>query len=184
MSNKREINFENVKKSYIDFWHKATDFKSKADLFDFLAPTIVTYGLCIVLCYIPIVNLFVGLFGLVSLLPYVAVCVRRMNYVGKDKLLVLINLVPFVGSIAFIALAVASESKAIEGQDEANKEETFTLKEEANKNLDDQMRDFNEIDMKAAEKDIDDLLSGGSDNDMSKDELLEANKDVDRLLNG
>ncbi len=180
MAEKREINFENVKSSYIDFWHKATDFKSEADLFDFLAPTIVTFAICTVLCYIPIVNLFVGLFGLVSLLPYVAVSVRRMNYIGKDKLYVLMNLIPFIGGIAFIVFAVVSESKVIEGK----KEETFSLKEESNKNIDEQVKDFNEIDMKAAQKDIDDLLNCRSENDMTKDELLEANKDVDRLLNG
>ncbi|MDE6282703.1 MAG: DUF805 domain-containing protein [Muribaculaceae bacterium] len=52
------------------------------------------------------VNILSGLFGLIVLLPSLAVSVRRMHDIGKGGGWIFINLVPFIGEIWFIILAL------------------------------------------------------------------------------
>ena len=55
------------------------------------------------------------IFGLVHLIPYLAVSVRRLHDVGKSGWFMLINLIPLIGAILFI-IALAKTGDPNENQ--------------------------------------------------------------------
>ena len=54
------------------------------------------------------VNILSGLFGLITILPGLAVSVRRMHDIGKGGGWIFISLIPLIGQIWFIILAATA----------------------------------------------------------------------------
>ena len=55
------------------------------------------------------------IFSLIHLIPYLAVCVRRLHDVGKSGWFILINFIPLIGAILFI-IALAKTGDPNENQ--------------------------------------------------------------------
>jgi uncharacterized membrane protein YhaH (DUF805 family) len=50
--------------------------------------------------------IILAIFGLANLLPFLAVAVRRLHDTGKSGWFLLVNLIPFIGSIWFLILTI------------------------------------------------------------------------------
>lgn len=88
---------------------------SRAEYWYFVLFNIVVYGcLAIIAWYFPAadggmpmwINVLGGIFGLVVLLPSLAVSVRRMHDIGKGGGWIFISLIPVIGSIWFLILTL------------------------------------------------------------------------------
>ena len=60
-------------------------------------------------------SLLMGAFGLATIVPSIAVGVRRMHDLGKDGVWICVNFIPFIGGIWYIVLC------ATEGERTANR---------------------------------------------------------------
>ena len=85
--------------AYQDFWIKATDFKGFTSRSDWwfvqLANLIISY------LTIPIFSRTIGfnVYGIVCIIPQIAIDIRRIKDYGKDWKWVFINLIPIFGWI-------------------------------------------------------------------------------------
>ena len=94
---------------YVDAWKKFADFNGRARRKEFwifwLINMAILYGLQFIALKLGMVGtILVGVFGLAILVPSIAVAIRRMHDIGKNGVWVLVNLVPFIGSLWFIIL--------------------------------------------------------------------------------
>lgn len=55
-----------------------------------------------------------GLFGLINIIPYIAVILRRLHDIGKSGWWILVSLIPFIGQI-WLLILMATPSKASSG---------------------------------------------------------------------
>lgn len=85
--------------AYIEFWLRATDFKSKTTRSDWWWVQLA--NLTISICTIPIFSRTFGfnVYGIICILPQIAIDIRRLRDFGKDWKWIFINLVPIVGWI-------------------------------------------------------------------------------------
>lgn len=96
---------------YVDAWKKFADFKGRSRRKEFwlfwLINSMISGLLQQVTGSLGIAGtIILVVFGLAIILPMIAVGIRRMHDINKSGWWVLINLVPFIGSIWFIVLAI------------------------------------------------------------------------------
>ena len=89
--------FNSIIAAYIDFWLKATDFNSLTKRSDWWFVQLC--NLIISILTIPFLLRTFGfnLYGLICLLPQIAIDIRRLKDFGKDWKWIFINLIPFFG---------------------------------------------------------------------------------------
>ena len=81
--------------AYLEFWIKATDFRGFTSRSYWL--WVLLANLIISLITIPILGF--NLYGLVCIIPQLAIDIRRIRDFGKDWKWIFINFVPIVGWI-------------------------------------------------------------------------------------
>lgn len=96
---------------YVDAWKKFADFKGRSRRKEFwlfwLINSMISGLLQQVTGSLGIAGtIILVVFGLAIILPMIAVGIRRMHDINKSGWWVLINLVPLIGSIWFIVLAI------------------------------------------------------------------------------
>ena len=98
--------------AYKDFWQNFNDFKGHTSRKEWwyvqLANIIVT------LITLPLFSAITGfnIYGIVCILPQIAIDLRRLNNFGKDWKWIFINLVPFLGwFLWFIWLGFGKEGR-------------------------------------------------------------------------
>ena len=113
---------ENIKKNlndicsaYQEFWIKATDFNGKTKRIDWwwvqLANLVISF------LTIPIFLRTFGfnLYGIICILPQIAIDIRRVRDFGKDWKWIFINLIPILGWIVwFVWLGFGKSGKGQE----------------------------------------------------------------------
>ena len=85
--------------NYANFNGRAT----RAEYWYSVLYLIVAYA--IMLCLGKVGMILYSIFGLVNIIPGIAIGIRRMHDIGKSGWWILINLVPLIGCIWFIVLA-------------------------------------------------------------------------------
>ena len=103
--------------SYISYWKRAFDFKGVSTRKEYwlgavLPNTIVNTVLFIIATIAMFINEYLGyfawaifyLFGLGTLIPSIAICIRRIKDIGKKWYWIFINLAPCIGVFWFIYL--------------------------------------------------------------------------------
>ncbi len=98
--------------SYLIFWQQFNDFRGETSRKEWwyvqLANLIVTF---ITFPFFVSITGF-NIYGIISILPHIAIDIRRLNNFGKDWKWIFINLVPFIGSILwFIWLGFGKEGR-------------------------------------------------------------------------
>ena len=85
--------------AYKEFWLKATEFQGKTSLSDWWFVNIA--NLIVFLLTIQIFLKIYGfnVFGIVCIIPQIAIDIRRIRDFGKDWKWIFINLIPIFGSI-------------------------------------------------------------------------------------
>ena len=89
--------FKNIFNAYKEFWLKATDFKSTKSLSNWWWVQLSNF--VISLLTLPILLRVFGfnVYGLLCILPQVAIDIRRIRDFGKDWKWIFINLIPIFG---------------------------------------------------------------------------------------
>ncbi|MEH7400144.1 MULTISPECIES: DUF805 domain-containing protein [Bacillaceae] len=91
-----------VLKNYVVFHGRA----SRTEFWMFmLINAIITFLLSLLDNFANTDNMISGIYGLLTLLPLIAVGVRRLHDIGKSGWWYLISLIPFIGSIILLILA-------------------------------------------------------------------------------
>ena len=106
------IFFNELYSAYFSFWQNLTNFKGETIRKDWwyvqLANMIIT--LLTLPFFITITGL--NIYGIICILPQIAIDLRRLNNFGKDWKWIFINLVPFIGwLIWFIWLGFGKEGR-------------------------------------------------------------------------
>jgi len=96
---------------YLEVWKKFADFSSRSRRKEFWFFMLINMAINYVLSFLIgplglIGTIIMFLFSLAILVPSLAVGARRMHDIGKSGWWMLVNLIPFVGTIWFIVLAV------------------------------------------------------------------------------
>ena len=91
--------FKEIINAYQEFWLKATDFSSKATRSEWWFVQLA--NIIIYLCTIPIFLRTFGFnfYGVICIVPQIALDIRRLKDYGKNWKWVFINLIPIVGWI-------------------------------------------------------------------------------------
>ena len=89
--------YKNTLNAYKEFWIKATEFNSKTSRSDWWSVQLV--NLIISLLTIPIFLKTYGfnVYGVICILPQIAIDIRRLNDYGKNWKWIFINLIPVLG---------------------------------------------------------------------------------------
>ena len=103
-----------ILKAYQDFWLRATDFKGKTALSDWwwvqLVNLIITFFTLRI--FLRTYGFNFNVYGLVCLVPQIAIDIRRLRDFGKDWKWIFINLIPVFGWILwFIWLGFGKSGK-------------------------------------------------------------------------
>ena len=85
---------------YADFWKNFVNFSGKTGVKDFWLTVLVNFIISSVLGVI--FPAIAGLFGLVCLIPCIAMCIRRLRDGGFNPLLILLVLIPVLGWLALL----------------------------------------------------------------------------------
>jgi len=91
-----------VLKNYVGFHGRAS--RTEFWMF-FLINAIITFLLSLLDNLANTDNMISGIYGLLTLLPLIAVGVRRLHDIGKSGWWYLISLIPFIGQIILLILA-------------------------------------------------------------------------------
>ena len=91
--------YKNIYNAYKDFWIKATDFNGVTNRSEWWLVQLA--NLVISIFTIPIFFKTFGLniYGLICIVPQIAIDIRRIRDFGKDWKWIFINLIPFLGWI-------------------------------------------------------------------------------------
>ena len=91
--------YKNLFNAYQEFWHKATDFNSKTTRSDWW--WVQFANLIISIFTIPIFLRIFGfnIYGIICILPQLAIDIRRLRDFGKNWKWIFINLIPILGWI-------------------------------------------------------------------------------------
>ena len=101
---------EVLTKKYAQFNGRA----GRAEFWRFVLVNIAITFVLYILMFI-VFSLLMGAFGLATIVPSIAVGVRRMHDLGKDGVWICVNFIPFIGGIWYIVLC------ATEGERTANR---------------------------------------------------------------
>ena len=85
--------------AYVEFWLKATDFNGKTTRFDWWLVQLAN-----VIVYIFTIPIFIrtfgfNIYGVLCILPQIAIDIRRLRDYGKNWKWIFINLIPILGWI-------------------------------------------------------------------------------------
>lgn len=97
------ITFIEAVKRFYSNYANFNDRATRAEYWYSMLYLIVVYT--ILLCLGKIGMILYSIFGLVNIIPGIAIGIRRMHDIGKSGWWILINLVPLIGGIWFIVLA-------------------------------------------------------------------------------
>ena len=106
---------KNIFNAYKDFWIKATNFRGTTNLSDWWSVQLA--NLIVSLLTLPILIGIFGfnVYGLVCIIPQIAIDIRRIRDFGKDWRWIFINLIPIFGWILwFIWLGLGKTGKSKE----------------------------------------------------------------------
>ena len=97
-------------KEYVLFWEKTFDFKGKSSRREYWLAVLANFFIYLVLIFlskfsIAFYNLFIFYFYL-QVVPNLSIQIRRARDAGKKWFLILINLLPFIGSIYWIYILI------------------------------------------------------------------------------
>ncbi len=92
------MNFFNA---YKEFWLKATDFNSKTTRSDWWWVQLANFFIFIFTIRICLRTFGFNVYGIVCILPQIAIDIRRIRDFGKDWKWIFINLIPILGSIVW-----------------------------------------------------------------------------------
>ena len=98
--------------AYKEFWVKATEFEGKTSLLDWWFVQLAN-----LIVFLLTIQLFLkiygfNVFGIVCIIPQIAIDIRRIRDFGKDWKWIFINLIPIFGSILwFIWLGFGKTGK-------------------------------------------------------------------------
>jgi len=95
------MDFEELKAWYMKALKAYTDFEGRSRRKEYWTFTLVNFVISILLYGVGL-DLLGGLFGIVILLPGIAVGVRRLHDIGKSGLWLLIGFIPVIGLIVLI----------------------------------------------------------------------------------
>jgi len=89
---------------YIDVWKKYLDFSGRSDRPEYWMFTLFNFIVCFFVGFISGLFdlLILNLFFYVSMLPAIAVSVRRLHDTGRDFKWIFIALIPVIGAIVLI----------------------------------------------------------------------------------
>ena len=91
----------NIINYYADMWRNFANFSGRTGIPGYWWATLANFVVSTVLGYIPYVG---PLYSLASLIPGLALTVRRLNDAGKYWAWIFINMIPFAGQIIFIIM--------------------------------------------------------------------------------
>ena len=106
------IFFTELYSAYVGFWKYFTDFKGETTRKDWWYVQLANF--IITLFTLPFFIAITGLniYGIITILPQIAIDLRRLNNFGKDWKWIFINLVPFLGwFLWFIWLGFGKEGR-------------------------------------------------------------------------
>ena len=83
--------------AYLGFWQQFTDFKGKTSRKNWWYVQLVNLIITVITLPFFISTTGFNLYGIICILPQLAIDIRRLNDFGKDWKWVFINLVPFIG---------------------------------------------------------------------------------------
>ena len=83
--------------AYLGFWQQFTDFKGKTSRKNWWYVQLVNLIITVITLPFYISTFGFNLYGIICILPQLAIDIRRLNNFGKDWKWVFINLVPFIG---------------------------------------------------------------------------------------
>ena len=90
---------KNFFNAYIEFWLKATDFNSKTSRSDWWWVQLTNLLISIFTFPIFLRTFGFNLYGIICILPQLAIDIRRLRDFGKDWKWIFINLIPILGWI-------------------------------------------------------------------------------------
>ncbi|MDE6377650.1 MAG: DUF805 domain-containing protein [Duncaniella sp.] len=95
------------------FYRNWNNFDGRATRAEFWYPVLYAF---VVSCILGLFGKFgavlSGIFGLVNLIPSIAVAIRRMHDIGKSGWWILISLIPVIGTIWYIILCVTPSKES------------------------------------------------------------------------
>ncbi len=94
---KLELVFTNILKAYQEFWLKATDFNSKTTRSDWWWVQLANITISIFTIPIFLRTFGFNLYGILCILPQIAIDIRRLRDFGKNWKWIFINLIPIIG---------------------------------------------------------------------------------------
>jgi uncharacterized membrane protein YhaH (DUF805 family) len=93
---------------YIKCWQDALNFTGRAGRKEFwlfvLINWLVTLTLQCLFRNVPVLGILIGLYQIASVLPCIAVGIRRMHDTNKCGWWLLINLIPIIGNLLYLVL--------------------------------------------------------------------------------
>ena len=104
--------YKNFFNAYQEFWLKATDFSGKTTRSDWWWGQLANIIITILTIPITIRAFGFNLYGIICIIPQVAIDIRRLRDFGKSWKWIFINLIPILGwLIWFIWLGFGSSDK-------------------------------------------------------------------------
>ena len=86
-------------KAYKEFWLKATDFKSTTSRSDWWLVQLANFIISIFTIPIFLRTFGFNIYGIICILPQIAIDIRRLRDFGKDWRWIFLNLIPILGWI-------------------------------------------------------------------------------------
>lgn len=97
--------------SYVKFWTNYVNFNGRTSRKDYWITVLINFVISLVLsaiCGAIENNILAILFSLATLVPGLALSIRRMHDIGKSGFWILVSLIPLAGVIWFIVLAATA----------------------------------------------------------------------------
>ena len=87
--------------AYKEFWIKATDFNGKTTRSDWWRVQLANFTISIFTIPIFFRTSSFNIYGIICILPQIAIDIRRLRDFGKDWKWIFLNLIPFLGWIVW-----------------------------------------------------------------------------------
>ena len=106
------IFFSELYSAYLSFWTNFANFKGETTRKDWWYVQVANFIITLITLPFFIAITGFNIYGIICILPQIAIDLRRLNNFGKDWKWVFINLVPFIGWLLwFIWLGFGKEGK-------------------------------------------------------------------------
>ena len=94
--------YKNFFKAYQEFWIKATDFKGKTTRSDWWWVQLANFIISFFTISIFLRTFGFNIYGIICIIPQIAIDIRRLRDFGKDWKWIFINLIPILGWIIWL----------------------------------------------------------------------------------